>query len=108
MFLLADLDIDVKVLLFGLARCVDDRLTGVEHAVVVHVIEVVITRVIAGVQLGRISSALRRLWPNRLTRSLARTFFDALRLFGLESRADVLRVFLIVLLWLKMLTERAR
>jgi L-asparaginase II len=51
MFFLANLDVDVEVLSFGLALRIDDGLARVEHAVVVHIIQVIIASVVAWIKM---------------------------------------------------------
>lgn len=85
-FLLADLDVNVEVRLI-VARAVDDGLGGVEHAVVLHVIEVVRDTVLAVMLLRLVGLALDSLRAYSL---IDRLLGDLLRRF-LEDRALALR-----------------
>ena len=61
MLLLPYLNVDVEVLLFGLALVINNRLACVEHTIVVHIVQIIGTSVIAGIKMRWISTALRRL-----------------------------------------------
>lgn len=94
MFLLADFNIDVKMLLLGLTRSIDHGLASVEHAVIVHVVKVVITRILTWVQMRRVPTALGGFRPNCIPRLLASPL-DCLGLFGFKCSPHIFWCFLI-------------
>ncbi len=51
MLFLANLDVDVEVLFFGLALRIDNGLARVKHAVVVHIIQVIVASVVAWIKM---------------------------------------------------------
>lgn len=51
MLFLADLDVNVKVLFFGLTLRINDGVTCVKHAVVVHIIQVIVAGVFTRIKL---------------------------------------------------------
>jgi len=105
MLFLANLDVDVEVLFFGLALRIDNGLARVKHAVVVHIIQVIVASVVTWIKMGWISTALSRLRSDCLSRSFLTAALLIFRFFGLQSSPDVFRRFIIGFLWFQVFVE---
>jgi len=98
MLFLADLDVNVKVLFFGLTLRINDGVTCVKHAVVVHIIQVIVAGVFTRIKLWWISTALSRFRSDSLSLTFLSAALLIFRRLGLDSFPNVFRRLIIDLL----------